>query len=141
MPVSQLHKLPKAHIERAKAADVLFSLHLRPTMMKVSDQIIFGHVVKAFFADVFEQYGDQLAAAGLSANDGLGGILAGLDKLENGAEIKAAFDKGIAEGPRLAMVDSDKGITNLHVPSDVIVAASMPAMIRTSGERKSTRLN
>src|SRR3546814_15128644 len=106
-------------------------------MMKFSDPIIFGHVVKAFFADVFEQYGDQLAAAGLSANDGLGGILAGLDKLENGAEIKAAFDKGIAEGPRLAMVDSDKGITNLHVPSDVIVDASMPAMIRTSGHMRS----
>src|SRR3546814_13792298 len=102
-------------------------------MMKVSDPIIFGDVVKAFFADVFEQYGDQLAAAGLSANDGLGGILAGLDKLENGAEIKAAFDKGIAAGPRLAMVDSDKGITNLPVPSDVIVAASVPAMLRTSG--------
>ncbi|NYG60210.1 isocitrate dehydrogenase [Nocardioides daedukensis] len=133
MHVAQLQEFLKAQIERAKADDVLFSVHLKATMMKVSDPIIFGHVVKAFFADVFEQYGDQLAAAGLSANDGLGGILAGLDKLENGAEIKAAFDKGIAEGPRLAMVDSDKGITNLHVPSDVIVDASMPAMIRTSG--------
>ncbi len=133
MRVAQLQEFLKEQIARAKADDVLFSVHLKATMMKVSDPIIFGHVVKAFFADVFDQYGDQLAAAGLSANDGLGGILAGLDKLDNGAEIKAAFEKGIAEGPRLAMVDSDKGITNLHVPSDVIVDASMPAMIRTSG--------
>ncbi|QIX25862.1 NADP-dependent isocitrate dehydrogenase [Nocardioides sp. JQ2195] len=133
MHVAQLEEFLKAQIAKAKADDVLFSVHLKATMMKVSDPIIFGHVVKAFFADVFAQYGDQLAAAGLSANDGLGGILAGLDQLENGAEIKAAFDKAIADGPRLAMVDSDKGITNLHVPSDVIVDASMPAMIRTSG--------
>jgi isocitrate dehydrogenase len=102
-------------------------------MMKVSDPIIFGHVVRAFFPDVFAQYGEQLAAAGLSPNDGLAGILAGLDKLEDGAEIRQAFEKGIADGPALAMVDSDKGITNLHVPSDIIVDASMPAMIRTSG--------
>ncbi len=120
-------------IAKAKADDVLFSVHLKATMMKVSDPIIFGHVVRAFFADVFAQYGDDLAAAGLSANDGLGAVLAGLDALPNGAEIKAAFDAGLANGPRLAMVDSDKGITNLHVPSDVIVDASMPAMIRTSG--------
>jgi isocitrate dehydrogenase len=102
-------------------------------MMKVSDPIIFGHVVQAFFPEVFAEYGDQLAAAGLNPSNGLGGILAGLDKLEKGAEIRAAFEKGIADGPRLAMVDSDRGITNLHVPSDVIVDASMPAMIRTSG--------
>jgi isocitrate dehydrogenase len=108
-------------------------VHLKATMMKVSDPIIFGHVVRAYFADVFAQYGDDLAAAGLSANDGLGGILSGLDALDNGAEIKAAFEQRLAEGPRLAYVDSDKGITNLHVPSDVIVDASMPAMIRTSG--------
>ncbi|KQZ67316.1 NADP-dependent isocitrate dehydrogenase [Nocardioides sp. Root151] len=133
MHVAKLQEFLKAQIARAKADDVLFSVHLKATMMKVSDPIVFGHVVKAFFPDVFAQYGDQLAEAGLSANDGLGGILAGLDKLENGAEIKAAFEKGIADGPRLAMVDSDKGITNLHVPSDVIVDASMPAMIRTSG--------
>ncbi len=120
-------------IDRAKAEDVLFSVHLKATMMKVSDPIIFGHVVQAFFPQVFAEYGEQLAAAGLNPSNGLGGILAGLDKLENGAEIRAAFEKGIAEGPRLAMVDSDRGITNLHVPSDVIVDASMPAMIRTSG--------
>ena len=120
-------------VQRAQDLDVLFSVHLKATMMKVSDPIIFGHVVRAYFADVFAQYGDDIAAAGLSANDGLGGILSGLDSLENGAEIKAAFEQRLAEGPRLAYVDSDKGITNLHVPSDVIVDASMPAMIRTSG--------
>ncbi|GGM13535.1 NADP-dependent isocitrate dehydrogenase [Promicromonospora citrea] len=120
-------------IERAKAEGVLFSVHLKATMMKVSDPIIFGHVVKAFFKPVFEKYGDDLAAAGLSPNDGLGGIFAGLEKLPNGAEIRAAFDAALADGPKMAMVNSDKGITNLHVPSDVIVDASMPAMIRIGG--------
>jgi len=122
-----------AQIARAAQEDVLFSVHLKATMMKVSDPVIFGHVVRAFFPDVFAAYGDDLAAAGLSANNGLGSILAGLDALPHRAEIKAAFEAGLAAGPRLAMVNSDKGITNLHVPSDVIVDASMPAMIRTSG--------
>ncbi|AQP46350.1 isocitrate dehydrogenase (NADP(+)) [Tessaracoccus aquimaris] len=120
-------------VRAAKESGVLFSVHLKATMMKVSDPIIFGHVIKAFFPEVFAAYGDDLAAAGLSANDGLGAILGGLDALPNGAEIRAAFDKGLADGPALAMVNSDKGITNLHVPSDVIVDASMPAMIRQSG--------
>ena len=120
-------------IERAKAEGVLFSVHLKATMMKVSDPIIFGHVVRAFFKPVFEKYGQDLAAAGLSANDGLGGIFAGLESLPNGAEIRAAFDAALADGPKMAMVNSDKGITNLHVPSDVIVDASMPAMIRIGG--------
>ncbi|PRZ40976.1 isocitrate dehydrogenase [Antricoccus suffuscus] len=133
MRAAALDKFLEAQVARAKADGVLFSIHLKATMMKVSDPIIFGHVVKAFLPEVFSQYGDDLAAAGLSPSDGLGSILAGLDALPNGAEIKAAIDKGIANGPALAMVDSDKGITNLHVPSDVIVDASMPAMIRTSG--------
>ncbi|TIC86805.1 NADP-dependent isocitrate dehydrogenase [Nocardioides sp. GY 10113] len=120
-------------IARAKDEDVLFSVHLKATMMKVSDPIIFGHVVKVFFADVFARYGEELAAAGLSANDGLGAILAGLDQLANGAEIKAAFDAALAAGPRLSYVNSDKGITNLHVPSDVIIDASMPALVRNGG--------
>ncbi|GAA4722093.1 isocitrate dehydrogenase [Promicromonospora umidemergens] len=120
-------------IERAKAEGVLFSVHLKATMMKVSDPIIFGHVVRAFFKPVFEKYGQDLAAAGLSANDGLGGIFAGLASLPNGTEIRAAFDAALADGPKMAMVNSDKGITNLHVPSDVIVDASMPAMIRIGG--------
>ena len=121
-------------LAKAKAEDVLFSVHLKATMMKVSDPIIFGHVVKAYFADVFAQYGDDLAAAGLSANDGLGAILAGLPSLPNGAEIKAAFQAALSAGPRLSYVNSDKGITNLHVPSDVIVDASMPALIRNGGK-------
>jgi isocitrate dehydrogenase len=134
MSAAKLDEFLEEQVARAKADGVLFSAHLKATMMKVSDPIIFGHVVRAYFADVFSQYGEQLAAAGLSANDGLGAILAGLDQVENGAEIKAAFEKGLAEGPALAMVDSDRGITNLHVPSDVIIDASMPAMIRTSGQ-------
>ncbi|MEV8540077.1 NADP-dependent isocitrate dehydrogenase [Streptomyces sp. NPDC051572] len=131
--VAELRSFLTAQIARAKAEDILFSVHLKATMMKVSDPIIFGHVVRAFFPKTFEQYGATLAAAGLSPNDGLGGILKGLATLPEGDAIKASFDAEIAEGPALAMVDSDKGITNLHVPSDVIVDASMPAMIRTSG--------
>ncbi|MEO5608404.1 MAG: NADP-dependent isocitrate dehydrogenase [Ornithinibacter sp.] len=131
--VAALDAFLREQIARAKAEGVLFSVHLKATMMKVSDPIIFGHVVKACLPAVFDQYGADLAAAGLSANNGLGGILDGLSALPNGEDIKAAIDKGLADGPRLAMVNSDKGITNLHVPSDVIVDASMPAMIRTSG--------
>ena len=131
--VAALREFLTAQIAQAKADDVLFSVHLKATMMKVSDPIIFGHVVRAFFPKTFAQYGADLAAAGLSPNDGLGGILAGIESLSNAAEIKASFDAELADGPALAMVDSDKGITNLHVPSDVIVDASMPAMIRTSG--------
>ncbi|MEX0428157.1 NADP-dependent isocitrate dehydrogenase [Nocardioides sp. DS6] len=134
MSVADLHAFLTNALATAKAEDVLFSVHLKATMMKVSDPIIFGHVVKAYFADVFERYGADLAAAGLSANDGLGAILAGLDTLENGAHIKAAFDAALASGPRLSYVNSDKGITNLHVPSDVIVDASMPALIRNGGK-------
>ncbi len=133
MRVAALREFLTEQVARAKAEDVLFSIHLKATMMKVSDPIIFGHVVRAFLPDVFAEYGEQLAAAGLSPNDGLGGILSGLEGLDDGEEIKAAIQKGLDEGPRLAMVDSDRGITNLHVPSDVIVDASMPAMIRTSG--------
>ncbi|MGW0658829.1 NADP-dependent isocitrate dehydrogenase [Streptodolium elevatio] len=133
MRVAKLREFLAAQVTRAKADDVLFSVHLKATMMKVSDPIIFGHVVRAFFPKTFARFGDTLAAAGLTPNDGLGGILKGLESLPEGAEIKASFDAEIAEGPALAMVDSDRGITNLHVPSDVIVDASMPAMIRTSG--------
>jgi isocitrate dehydrogenase len=134
MSAAHLDEFLEQQVAKAKADGVLFSAHLKATMMKVSDPIIFGHVVRAYFADVFAQHGEQLAAAGLSANDGLGAILSGLDKVEGGAEIRAAFEKGLADGPSLAMVDSDRGITNLHVPSDVIIDASMPAMIRTSGQ-------
>jgi isocitrate dehydrogenase len=133
MRAAALDAFLAAQIARAKAEGVLFSVHLKATMMKVSDPIIFGHVVRAFLPEVFATYGTQLAAAGLSPNNGLGSILDGLDALDNGAEIRAAIEAGLAAGPELAMVNSDKGITNLHVPSDVIVDASMPAMIRTSG--------
>ena len=122
-------------VKDAKEQGVLFSLHMKATMMKVSDPIIFGHAVKVFFAPVFEQYGEQLATAGVNVNNGFGNLLANLDKLD--AATRAGVEKAIAEtyaqNPDLAMVDSDKGITNLHVPSDVIVDASMPAMIRNSG--------
>ncbi|MEU1786559.1 NADP-dependent isocitrate dehydrogenase [Streptomyces sparsogenes] len=133
MRVAALREFLTAQVARAKAEDVLFSLHLKATMMKVSDPIVFGHAVRAFFPKTFAEYGEVFAAAGLTPNDGLGGILKGVESLPEGAKIKESFEAELAEGPRLAMVDSDRGITNLHVPSDVIVDASMPAMIRTSG--------
>ncbi|MFJ4716826.1 NADP-dependent isocitrate dehydrogenase [Streptomyces sp. NPDC088785] len=131
--VAALREFLTAQVARAKEEGVLFSAHLKATMMKVSDPIIFGHVVRAFFPETFARFGADLAAAGLSPNDGLGGIYKGLESLANGADIKASFEAELAAGPELAMVDSDRGITNLHVPSDVIIDASMPAMIRTSG--------
>ena len=122
-------------VKRARDEHVLFSAHLKATMMKVSDPIIFGHVVRAFLPAVFEKYGTQLAEAGLSPENGLASILSGLSELDDStaAGVRQAIEQGIADGPRLAMVNSDRGITNLHVPSDVIVDASMPAMIRQSG--------
>ena len=133
LQVSDLDDFLRRQIARAKVDGVLFSIHLKATMMKVSDPIIFGHVVRAFFPKTFADHGARLTASGLSANDGLGAILDGLTGLSDGATIRASFEAELAEGPTLAMVDSDKGITNLHVPSDVIVDASMPAMIRSSG--------
>ena len=125
-----------AEIADAKDKGVLFSVHLKATMMKVSDPIIFGHVVKQYFSDVFAQYADELSSVGADANQGLGGVLSDLQKLPGDARtaIEAAFTAAYASGPPLAMVDSSKGITNLHVPSDVIIDASMPAAIRTSGQ-------
>ena len=122
-------------VKRAKEEGILFSAHLKATMMKVSDPVIFGHVVKAYFSELFEKYGEQLAAAGLSANNGLAAIEGGLDKLdaETAEGVRAAIAAAYENGPDVAMVNSAKGITNLHVPSDVIVDASMPAMIRNSG--------
>ncbi len=131
--VADLRRFLDAQIARAKAEGLLFSVHLKATMMKISDPIIFGHAVRAFFPRTFERYGDVLAAADLSPNDGLSAILAGIEALPTGAEIRASFDAELAAGPALAMVDSGRGITNLHVPSDVIIDASMPAMIRSSG--------
>ncbi|WP_299050852.1 NADP-dependent isocitrate dehydrogenase [uncultured Nocardioides sp.] len=133
MDVAALRRFLTEQIARAKADDVLFSVHLKATMMKVSDPILFGHAVQAFFPTLFEQYGEQLRAAGISPNDGLGALLSATKDLPDGDAIAAAVKQGLEDGPRMAMVDDRKGITNLHVPSDVIIDASMPAMIRTSG--------
>ncbi len=123
-------------VKDAREKDVLFSLHMKATMMKVSDPIIFGHAVKAYFKDVFNQYASELKTAGADPNSGLGDILSAIQNLpdEKQNAIEADIKKALEEGPDVAMVNSDKGITNLHVPSDVIIDASMPAMIRTSGK-------
>ncbi|MGG5577002.1 NADP-dependent isocitrate dehydrogenase [Myroides sp. C15-4] len=120
--------------EEAKAKNILFSTHLKATMMKVSDPIIFGAVVEGYFADVYAKYASVFAELGISPNNGLGDLYAKIAGHAQEAEIKAAIEAAIEQGPAIAMVNSDKGITNLHVPSDVIVDASMPAMIRTSGQ-------
>ncbi len=126
----------KEQVTDAKAKGVLFSLHLKATMMKVSDPIIFGHAMKAFFADVFEKHEDTFESIGVDANNGLESLLDRLEELpgDKKSEIQADIDTAIQHGPDLAMVNSDKGITNLHVPSDIIIDASMPAMIRNSGQ-------
>ncbi|MER8026823.1 NADP-dependent isocitrate dehydrogenase, partial [Glutamicibacter protophormiae] len=136
MHVAALQDFLKDSVARAKEEGILFSAHLKATMMKVSDPIIFGQVVKAYFSELFDTYGDELAAAGLNPNNGLAAILNGLDELSDDvrAGVEKLIAKGLEEGPAVAMVDSDKGITNLHVPSDVIVDASMPAMIRLGGK-------
>jgi isocitrate dehydrogenase len=123
-------------IAEAKDQGVLFSVHLKATMMKVSDPIIFGHAVRAYFPQVYGDHADALAAADISANDGVGALLKALDRLadDERAAVSEAIDRAYADGPALAMVDSDRGITNLHVPSDVIIDASMPAAIRSSGQ-------
>ncbi|MDN5688266.1 MAG: NADP-dependent isocitrate dehydrogenase [Brachybacterium sp.] len=135
MRAEALDAFLREQVAAAKEQGVLFSVHLKATMMKVSDPILFGHAVRAMFPTLFDQFGAQLEHAGLSANHGLGGILAGVDELD--AELRggihAAINQDLADGPDLAMVNSHKGISNLHVPSDVIIDASMPAMIRTSG--------
>ncbi|MFT6292458.1 MAG: isocitrate dehydrogenase [Ilumatobacter sp.] len=140
MSVSALRSFLAEQVADAKDKGVLFSLHMKATMMKVSDPIIFGHAVEVFFADVFAKHGTTLAAAGANPNNGLGGVLSALENLpaDQAAAIQADFDAAFAAGPDLAMVDSDNGITNLHVPSDVIIDASMPAMIRDSGKMWNT---
>lgn len=136
MNVAELDKFLAEQVARAKAEGVLFSVHLKATMMKVSDPILFGRVVRAYFSELFETYGEQLDAAGLNGNNGLAAIISGIDTLPEDIreDVRELIHKGLQEGPELAYVNSDKGITNLQVPSDVIVDASMPAMIRTSGQ-------
>lgn len=136
MSVHALKRFLKTQIDDAKASGVLLSLHMKATMMKVSDPIIFGHAIRLFFADVFEKYSTVFDEIGVNPNNGYENILQKLHKLDDAQrlEIEAAFENALNNGPDLAMVNSDKGVTNLHVPSDVIIDASMPAMIRTSGQ-------
>ena len=136
MSVKALRAFFAEQIREAKQQGVLFSLHLKATMMKVSDPIMFGHAVKVFFADVFDKHADTFEQLGVNANNGFGNVLNKISELDENkrSEIEADIEKCFANGPDMAMVDSDKGITNLHVPSDVIIDASMPAAIRTSGK-------
>ncbi|HVW34053.1 MAG TPA: NADP-dependent isocitrate dehydrogenase [Acidimicrobiia bacterium] len=136
MRKAALEEFLAREIADAKRQGVLFSLHLKATMMKVSDPIMFGHAVRVFFADVFAKHGPQLEKVGANPNNGLASVLAAVAKLpdEERAAIEADIATAFELGPAVAMVDSDRGITNLHVPSDVIVDASMPAMIRDSGK-------
>lgn len=134
MNLNALKKFVAETIQEAKEAGVLLSAHLKATMMKVSDPIIFGAIVEVYFKDVFTKYADLFKELGINKNNGLGEVYAKIEGHAQEAEVKAAIETAIANGPALAMVNSDKGITNLHVPSDVIVDASMPAMIRTSGQ-------
>jgi isocitrate dehydrogenase len=131
-----LEQFLSEQIADANERGVLFSIHLKATMMRVSDPIIFGHAVRAYFKDLFEQHGEELARAGLNPNNGFASIINSIEKLpgESRDAVESAIKAAYAEGPALAMVDSDKGVTNLHVPSDVIIDASMPAAIRSSGQ-------
>ena len=131
MDAKALQDFLAAEIDRAKAEGALFSLHLKATMMKVSDPIIFGHGVRAYLAPVFAAFGDKMAALGVNPNSGLGDLL---ERVKGDAQIMAAIDACMAARPPLYMVDSDRGITNLHVPSDVIIDASLPALIRAGGK-------
>ncbi|RZK91944.1 MAG: NADP-dependent isocitrate dehydrogenase, partial [Pedobacter sp.] len=134
LSLSALKTFVAKEIEEAKAADVLLSAHLKATMMKVSDPIIFGAIVEVYFADVFTKYADLFKELNIDTRNGLGDVYSKIAGNAKQAEVEAALAQAIENGPALAMVNSDKGITNLHVPSDVIVDASMPAMIRTSGQ-------
>jgi isocitrate dehydrogenase len=126
----------REQVADALERDVLFSVHLKATMMKVSDPIMFGHAVRAYFPDVFATYGEELASVGADPNDGLAAVLAALAALpaDTRTAVEKAIDAAYQSGPKIAMVDSDRGITNLHVPSDIIIDASMPAAIRSSGQ-------
>jgi isocitrate dehydrogenase len=131
--VGPLQEFLGEQVERAKEEGLVFSVHLKATMMKVSDPIIFGHTVRSYFHEVFDTDGDTLTAAGITPDDGLAAVFSRLENHPDGARIRAAFEDAMTAGPDLAMVDAARGITNLHVPSDVIVDASMPALIRWSG--------
>ena len=138
LSVDALKKFVAEQIADAKAKNVLFSVHLKATMMKVSDPIIFGAIVEVFFAPVFEKYSDTFAELGITSRNGLGDVYAKIENHPKKQEVENAINDVYKSSPAVAMVNSDKGITNLHVPSDVIVDASMPAMIRTSGKMWNT---
>lgn len=136
MSAVHLQSFLKEQVEDAKAKNVLFSVHLKATMMKVSDPIIFGHAVKAYYQEIFDKYESEFSEIGVNPNNGLGDVYSKIKKLPEGkaSQIEADIQALYNEKPDIAMVDSDRGITNLHVPSDVIIDASMPAAIRTSGK-------
>jgi len=136
MSVKALRSFLREQIQAAKEQNVLFSIHMKATMMKVSDPIIFGHAVEVFFNEVFQEHSSLLDKINFNPSNGLGDLYNNINKLSSSEQkkLKEALDKALEHGPEVAMVDSDNGITNLHVPSDVIIDASMPAMIRTSGK-------
>jgi isocitrate dehydrogenase len=136
MRAAALDEFLAAQIAEARELGVLFSVHLKATMMKVSDPIMFGHTVRAYFDELFAEHGEELAALGVNANDGMAALLSAIEQLpaDRRDAVQAAIDAAYARGPALAMADSDRGITNLHAPSDVIIDASMPAAIRSSGQ-------
>src|ERR1019366_912725 len=131
-----LDEFLSAQVADAKDQGVLFSVHLKATMMRVSDPIIFGHAVRAYFSDLFAQHGDVLRSVGVNPNDGIAALLKAIERLgeDQRAAVQEAIEAAYASGPAVAMVDSDRGITNLHVPSDVIIDASIPAAVRSSGQ-------
>lgn len=137
MSVKALKAFYEAEIQDAKDTDILLSLHLKATMMKISDPILFGHCVKAYFKEAFEKHAETLNKIGANPNNGLGSVYSSLEnKLapDEATAIKADFEACYEDRPWLAMVNSDKGITNLHVPSDIIIDASMPVVLRDSGK-------
>ena len=136
MSIKSLKCFLQQCIDDAKKENILFSVHLKATMMKVSDPIIFGHAVRVFFKDLFNKHQETFNEIGVSVNNGFGDLISNLSKLSTNKkeEVLSDITTTFENGPDLAMVNSDKGITNLHVPSDVIIDASMPAMIRTSGK-------
>ena len=135
MSAQELREFLEAEIQDADDQGVLMSLHMKATMMKVSDPIIFGHAVKVYYKDIFEEYSDEFAGLGVDANNGIGDVLAKIQSLpaEKRASVEASLQAVYSSRPDMAMVDSDRGITNLHVPSDIIIDASMPAALRSSG--------
>ncbi|WP_301196606.1 NADP-dependent isocitrate dehydrogenase, partial [uncultured Helicobacter sp.] len=134
MDTKRLSAFYEAQIESCKKQDILFSLHLKATMMKVSDPVLFGYAVKAYFKELFEGFKDELESLGVNANNGVSELLAKIESSPKKAQILARYNEILEKSAKISMVNSDKGITNLHVPSDVIVDASMPAMLKNGAK-------